>query len=81
MKKLYKMVAVVAIVAAAGITAYNTQRTKLHLSDIALENVEALASGESLLQFHLFPCISSPGNECVMCQSDRPTCPSATYCR
>ncbi len=39
--------AVVVIVAATGIIAYNTQSKKLHLSNIALENVEALARGES----------------------------------
>lgn len=73
--------AVATIIVAVGMTVYNTQDKKLHLSSIALENVEALANGESLLQYHLFPCMSSPGNECVMSNSTRPTCPSATYCR
>ncbi len=47
MKKVYKMLAVVVIVAVAGVTVYNTQGKRLHLSGIALENVEALARGES----------------------------------
>lgn len=47
MKKFYKYIAVVAIVAAVGFTAYSTQGNKLHLSSLAMENVEALARGES----------------------------------
>ena len=47
MKKFYKYIAVVTIVAAAGFTAYSTQGNKLHLSSLAMENVEALARGES----------------------------------
>ena len=47
MKKIYKYMAVVAIVTAAGFTAYSTQGNKLHLSGLAMENVEALARGES----------------------------------
>lgn len=46
MKKFYKYIAVVAIVAAAGFTAYSTQSYKLHLSGLAMENVEALARDE-----------------------------------
>lgn len=38
---------VVAIVATTGIIAYNTQSKNLHLSGIAMENVEAIARGES----------------------------------
>lgn len=34
--------AVVVIIATTGIIAYNTQSKKLHLSNIALENVEAI---------------------------------------
>lgn len=81
MKKLYKIAVAVVIIATAGMTAYNTQDKKIRLSSIALENVEALANEQSLLQFHLFPCISSPRNECVLSDSKRPKCPSATYCR
>lgn len=46
MKKTFKYVTVLVIVI-AGVTDYNTQNEKIHLSDIALENVEALARGES----------------------------------
>ena len=81
MKKFYKYIAIVAIVAAAGFTAYSTQGNKLHLSSLAMENVEALANEETWVEYHLFPCLSSPGNECVMCESDRPRCSSQTYCR
>ncbi len=47
MKKFYKYIAVVAIIAATGFTVYSTQSNKLHLSSLAIENVEALADGES----------------------------------
>jgi len=38
---------VTTIIVAAGMITYNTQVEKIHLSSIALENVEALARGES----------------------------------
>lgn len=41
------MVAVVAIVAAAGITAYNAQNDDLQMSSLTMANIEALANGES----------------------------------
>ena len=47
MRKLYKIIATVPIIATAGMAVYNTQGKKIHLSSIALENVEALADGES----------------------------------
>lgn len=46
MKKIYKIVAVVAVVAAAGFIAYNAQSNKMQLSTLAIANVEALANGE-----------------------------------
>lgn len=46
MKKLYKIVAVVAIVAAAGVTAYNAQTDESQMSSLAMKNVEALAHDE-----------------------------------
>lgn len=46
MKKIYKIVAVVAIVAAAGFITYNAQSDKMQLSTLAIDNVEALANGE-----------------------------------
>ena len=39
--------AVTIIIVAAGMITYNTQVEKIHLSSIALENVEPLARGES----------------------------------
>ncbi len=46
MKKIYKMLAVVAIVSAAGVIAYNAQTDDLQMSSLAIENVEAIARGE-----------------------------------
>lgn len=40
------MIAVVAIVAAAGFTAYNAQNEKLQMSSLAMDNIEAIARGE-----------------------------------
>ena len=57
MKKFYKYIAIVAIVAAAGFTAYSTKGKKLHLSSLAMENVEALANEETWVEYHLFPCL------------------------
>lgn len=50
------------------------------MSDLALANVEALATGEDVSLYHLFPCPSSSGNECRMKDSEHPACHSATYC-
>ncbi len=50
MKKFYRIVSVVAIAAAAGVTAYNVQNDELRMSSLALENVEALARGESYME-------------------------------
>ena len=47
MKKLYKMMAVVAMVAAIGFITYNAQKDDLQMSSLAMANIEALASGES----------------------------------
>ncbi len=66
-EKLYKYM-VIAIVATTGIIAYNTQSKNLHLSGIAMENVEAIARGES----ENFDCI--PPYEkytCVYIESTR----------
>lgn len=46
MKKVYKIVAVVAIVAAAGLITYNAQSDKMQLSTLAMDNIEAIARGE-----------------------------------
>lgn len=46
MKKIFKIVAVVAIVVTVGFTAYNAQTNELQLSSLAMDNVEAIARGE-----------------------------------
>lgn len=46
MKNRIKIVALVAIAAITGITVYNTQFEELQMSSLAMENVEAIASGE-----------------------------------
>lgn len=48
-KKLFRVIAFVAITAAAGWN-YNQNNQKVELSDLALENVEALARGEGIDQ-------------------------------
>ena len=45
-KKLFSVLAVVAIVTVAGYNVYNA-KSEVKLSDLALANVEALANGES----------------------------------
>lgn len=47
MKKVYKLIMLVAIAAAIGFTVYNVQSDELQISSLAMENVEALAGGES----------------------------------
>ena len=48
MKTNFMKVAFVAAIAfVSGITVFNSQKSEFELSDIALANVEALASGES----------------------------------
>ena len=46
MKKIFKIVAVAAIVATVGVTSYNVQADELRVSSLAMDNVEALAWGE-----------------------------------
>lgn len=43
-KKSLKVIFVIAIAFVAGMSGYNAQETGVELSDLALENVEALAS-------------------------------------
>ena len=73
MKKIYKYMAVVAIVTAAGFTAYSTQSNKLHLSSLAIENVEALASDE-LYDIGIFD------QDCSDCQTDLGSEGAFFYC-
>ena len=46
MKKFLKLTFIAAVAVAAGYTAYNQSQKAETLSDLALANVEALASGE-----------------------------------
>ena len=69
-----------AAIAAAGWN-YQQNKNEVQLSDLALENVEALAWDENKSNYHLFPCPSSSGNECRFKDSERPECYGPTYCR
>jgi len=82
MKKIIKLSFVAAFAVIAGYNVYVSQKTS-KLSDLALNNVEALAwSGESGSLYHLYPCPYSSGNECMMKQDpNRPECYAITYCR
>lgn len=46
MKKVYKYIGVVTVIAVAVIVAYNSQKQSFTLSNIALENIEAIARNE-----------------------------------
>jgi hypothetical protein len=46
-KNVLRAAFVVALGLAAGFTAYSSQKDELALSDVLLENIEALASGET----------------------------------
>lgn len=46
MKKLFGIIAIVAITTAAGLN-FNQSKNEVELSDLALINIQALASGES----------------------------------
>lgn len=66
MKK--KILYAVACVALAAIAGWNYQQSKqnVELSDLALENVEALASGEG----GSVRCCPDPGDECKLSSGD-----------
>lgn len=67
MKKALYAVAVIATVAIAG---WNYQQNKeVELSDLAMANVEALASGESIEEF-CKDCVFSAITICKMTQDD-----------
>ena len=71
-KKIIGVIAFAAI-AAAGWN-YQQNKNEVQLSDLALENVEALAWDENKSN-------SSSGNECRFKDSERPECYGPTYCR
>lgn len=84
MKNTLRRILVVVIIASAGYGVYASQQN-VEMSDLAMENVEALAGGESGGEgsgwgYHIFPCNHSPMNECVYSLSDRPACSQPSYC-
>ena len=76
-KNILKLTLAVAV--AAGYTTY-ASRASVELAGVAMDNVEALASGENWNQYKLCPCPSRPGAECRQSTEDRPACPYPTYC-
>ena len=80
MKKVIKLAFVAAFVAVAGYGVYANQ-TSDAMSDLALANVEALATGEDDWSYRLFPCAHKPWNECVLStDTRRDPCSSSSYC-
>ena len=80
MKKVIKLAFVAAFVAVAGYGVY-TNQTSDAMSDLALANVEALATGEDDWSYRLFPCAHKPWNECVLStDTRRDPCSSSSYC-
>ena len=70
--KILGVIAFAAIAAAAAGWNYQQNKNEVQLSDLALENVEALAWDENKSNYHLFPCFKD---------SERPECYGPTYCR
>ena len=80
--RIMKATLAVAFIAVAGYTAYNSQKEEVTLSNLAMENVEALASQEGGLHIQCFSGLS--GNaflcKCGVCiwgytgVSNRGTC-------
>lgn len=66
MKNLFKKVAVIAIVAATGFTAYNVQK-EVRMSSLTMDNVEALAYEESysdkIFYQNCDPCKTMDGDD------------------
>ena len=62
------------------VNVYNSQKSDV-MSDLALANVEALATGEDDWSYRLFPCAHKPWNECVLStDTRRDPCSSSSYC-
>lgn len=81
MRKIIKVTFIVALTSIAGYGIYN-QNAKT-VSDLMLTNIEALAWSEgSNSPYRVFPCPSSPGNECKTSNDPyRNECYSLSYCR
>ena len=80
MKTLFKFAFVAAIVAVVGYNVYQSQSVMNGMSDFALANVNALASGESDDDYEIVPCPDSYANQCIRSKQGRPSCPSPTRC-
>ena len=79
-KNILKVTLVAAFALIAGFNVYNSQKPE-GMSDLALANVEALASGEDDWSYRLFPCAHKPWNECVLStDTRRDSCSSSSYC-
>ena len=83
MKKFMKIAFVAAFAAIAGYGVYANQKVDT-MSDLALANMEALASsGETTSYYRLFPCYSNLSqNECKLStDNNRPVCYVFSYCQ
>ena len=83
MKKFMKIAFVAAFAALAGYGVYANQKVDT-MSDLALANMEALASsGETTSYYRLFPCYSHLSqNECKLStDNNRPVCYVFSYCQ
>ena len=79
-KNILKATLVAAFGLIAGFNVYNSQKSDV-MSDLALANVEALATGEDDWSSRLFPCAPTPWNECVLStDTRRDPCSSSSYC-
>ena len=60
-----KIIGVIAFAAIAAVAGWNYQQNKneVQLSDLALENVEALAWDENKSNYHSFPELDGHGNK------------------
>lgn len=72
-KNILKMTLAAAFVCAAGFTAYRAQADAPSLSGLALENVEALANGETIGSHGTGTCYNSittmEGSQILYCQT------------
>jgi hypothetical protein len=64
MKKRILSILFVAAIAIAAAWNYSQNQDEVALSDVALENVEALANGESTVDCIIAYCYWSPGDYC-----------------
>ena len=79
-KNILKATLVAAFGLIAGFNVYNSQKSDV-MSDLALANVEALATREDDWSYRLFPCAHKPWNECVLStDTRRDPCSSSSYC-